>query len=133
LTLRLLLDVAKRKKFTLYVMFVDFSQAYDRVPGTTLFSVMRRLGCGAVVLAAVGVRAFFLSFINDLIKLLRESCECEGFLSWLHALVLMDDTVHLSTSRNGMAPELSFFNQFCNTHGVIILEKRRRFCFPGWC
>ncbi|XP_069984678.1 uncharacterized protein [Penaeus vannamei] len=52
-TTRLLLDVAKRKKFTLYVMFVEFSQAYDRAPRTTLFSTLRRLGCGAVMLAAL--------------------------------------------------------------------------------
>lgn len=97
-------------------MFVDFSQAYDRVPRTTLFSMLRRLGFGAVMLAAlvamyhvtrsiigtaivtatVGVRQgsptsciLFVLFINDVIKLLRENCEWDGFLSWFHALVLM--------------------------------------------
>ena len=39
-TLRSLCDVAKRKRFKLFVTFVDFSQAYDRVQQDVLFSVL---------------------------------------------------------------------------------------------
>ena len=52
-TLRLLIDLAKKKKLRLFVTFVDFSQAYDRVPRNTLFYMLKRLGCGAVMLAAL--------------------------------------------------------------------------------
>ena len=52
-TLRLLCDVAKRKKSTLFVTFVDFSQAYDKVPRDVLFSVLQRLGCGVTMLLAL--------------------------------------------------------------------------------
>ncbi len=74
-------------------MFIDFSQAYDRVPRNTLFEVLKRMGCGAVMLGAlvamyrathtaalitatIPVRQgsptsciLFVLFINDLIKL----------------------------------------------------------------
>ena len=32
LTLRLLMDIARNKRHKLYVVYVDFSKAYDRVP-----------------------------------------------------------------------------------------------------
>lgn len=107
----------------------------------------RRLGCGtlwlaalitihhvtrsvigtAIVTATVGVQqgsptSCILSFlfIDDLIKLLRESCKWEGFLSWLHALVLMNDIVLLTRSRERMAYKMSLLSRFCNTHVMII-------------
>ena len=43
--LRTLCDYAKYKKIKLYVMFIDFSKAYDRVPREKL-SVLKSLGCG---------------------------------------------------------------------------------------
>ena len=53
MTLRLLIDLARKKKEKLFVVFVDFSQAYDLVPRRKLFEVLKRLGCGAVMLAAL--------------------------------------------------------------------------------
>lgn len=44
-TLRLLTDVARKKKRKLYISFDGFSQAYNCVPWrVNLFSVSRRLG-----------------------------------------------------------------------------------------
>uniref|UniRef100_A0A0P4VXZ4 Reverse transcriptase domain-containing protein n=1 Tax=Scylla olivacea TaxID=85551 RepID=A0A0P4VXZ4_SCYOL len=51
--LRLLCDMARRRKLTLFVTFIDFSQAYDRVPRHKLFYVLRRLGCGSAMLCAL--------------------------------------------------------------------------------
>lgn len=154
ITLRLLIDLAKRKKFTLFVTFVDFTQAYDRVPRATLFRVLQRLGCGAVMLAAlvamyhatqsvlgtaiitatVGVRQgsptsciLFVLFIDDLIRLLKEKCGRDGFLSWLHVLVLMDDTVLLSTSRAGMSKKISILLEFCNDYGMKVNMSKTKF------
>lgn len=53
LTLRLLTDYARKKKQRLYVTFVDFSQAYDKVSRNILLKVLGRLGCGAVMLGAI--------------------------------------------------------------------------------
>ena len=106
--------------------FVDFSKAYDLVPRHMLFLVLKRLGCGAAMLSvlvamysvtqsvigtaiittAIGVRQgsptsclLFILYVNDLIKLIRETCEPDGFLSGLHLSMLMDDTVLLTTSQ----------------------------------
>ena len=132
-------------KSTKYVTFVDFTHAYDLVPRDILFGVLKRLGCGAVMLAAIiamysetqsvlgtvviattmGVRQrsptssiLFIIFVNDLIKLIRETCEPDGFLSWLHLLVMMDDTVQLSTTRPAMIRKLTLFADFCNHYGM---------------
>ena len=51
--LRLLIDVARRRKRTLFVTFVDFSKAYDLVSRDKLFIISKRLGCGMVMLAAL--------------------------------------------------------------------------------
>ena len=47
ITLRLLIDYAKHKKKTLYLVFVDFSKAYDRVPRTRLIQKLVQHGCGS--------------------------------------------------------------------------------------
>ena len=110
-TLRLPCDIARRKKFKLFITFVDFSQAYDRVPHDVMFRVLKRLGCGvtmllalvalykithfvirsAVISTTVGVRQgsptsclLFIIFVNDLIRLIKQNCGVDGFLAWLH-------------------------------------------------
>ena len=153
-TLRLLCDVARRKKFKLFITFVDFSQAYDRVPRDVMFRVLKRLGCGvtmlsalvalykithsvigsAVISAAVGVRQgsptsclLFIIFVNDLISLIRQNCDADGFLAWLHLLILMDDTVLLATKRENMIHKIKLLNQFCASHGMKINESKTNF------
>ena len=61
--------------------------------------------------AAIGVRQgsptsclLFTIFVNDLITMIKGGCGIDGFHRWLHIIVLMDDTVHLSTTRQGMEP-----------------------------
>ena len=153
-TLRLLTDFAKRKKNTLFVTFVDFSQAYDLVPRRLLFEILKRLGCGAVMLAAliamyritdsvlgtavitatIGVRQgsptsclLFILYVNDLIKLIKENCRSEGFLHWLHVLVLMDDTVLLATTRVNMLTKLKLLKEFCENYGMKINQSKTKF------
>ena len=53
LALRLLMDYAKSKKKKLFVCFIDFSKAYDRIPRHTLFRVLYEAGCGRVMLRAI--------------------------------------------------------------------------------
>lgn len=93
----------------------------------TIHHVTRNVIGTAIVTATVGVQqgsptSCILSlFINDLIKLLRESCKWEGFLSWPHTLVvLMNDIVLLTRSRERMAYKMSLLSRFCNTHVMII-------------
>lgn len=119
-TLRFITDTAKRKKFKLFVTFGDFSKAYNLILRHKFFDVLKRLGCGAIMLAAiaamyhitenvigsdiisasVGVRQglstscfLFIVFVDMLRRRMKDSCPREIFLEWLHILMLVDDTV----------------------------------------
>ena len=52
-TLRMLFDYALSKKIKLYVLFIDYSKAYDRVSRGKLIEVLRSRGCGRVMLKAI--------------------------------------------------------------------------------
>ena len=153
-TLRLLTDFARRKKIKLYVTFVDFSKAYDLVPRNQLFIILKRLGCGMVMLATLvamysmteaviggsimtatlGVKQgaptsgfLFIIYMDMLIRAIKERCMPDGFLEWLHTLILMDDTVLLSTSREGMLHKVMIMQSFCHEYGMVVNESKTRF------
>ena len=52
-TLRMLCNLAVNKKKKLYVLFIDYSKAYDRVPRHKLIEVLKSQGCGKVMLNAI--------------------------------------------------------------------------------
>lgn len=120
---------------------MDFSQAYD------LFKVLQRLGCGAVMLAALvamysvtnniigtamatgtvgvcqGSPSFcllFILFVNDQVKLIKENCNPDRLLSWFHILILMDDTVLLATNKENLIHKMSLLKQYCNYYSMKI-------------
>ncbi|ELU00462.1 hypothetical protein CAPTEDRAFT_216177 [Capitella teleta] len=53
ITLRLLTYYAKRKKKKLFLLFVDFQKAYDKVPRRKLFEGLRERGWGGVMLHSI--------------------------------------------------------------------------------
>ena len=53
MTLRLLVDFAVFKKCKLFLCFVDFSKAYDKVPRQKLIQRLLQMGCGYRCLAAI--------------------------------------------------------------------------------
>ena len=69
----------------------------------------------------------FIISINDFIKLVKESCDVDGYLRWLHLLVLMDDTVLLSTTRRGIQEKLELLNQYCHTHQTKVNNSKTKF------
>ena len=65
--------------------------------------------------------------MNDLIKLIKENCRSEGFLQWLHLLVLMDDTVLLATTTVNMLSKLKLLKEFCENYGIKINKPKTNF------
>ena len=153
-TLRLITDAARRKKIKLFVAFIDFSKAYDLVPRRKLFEVLKQAGCGKVMLAALiamyrvteniigsavvtatqGIKQglssscfLFTIFVNELIKRIKNMCQPEPFLQWLHILMLMDDTVLLSTTRTGIIHKLKVLHGFCETYGMKVNVSKTKF------
>ena len=52
LGLCLTIGYAKKEKVKGFVLFIDFSKAYDKVPRRTLFETLKNLGCGKRFLSA---------------------------------------------------------------------------------
>lgn len=154
LTLRLLMDYAISRKKKLFIVFVDFSKAYDRVPRNGLISRLKELGCGICMLCAIAVMYensqlilgsaiisvtmgvkqgspsscfLFTLYVNPLIRMLKERCAPDGFLGVLHCLLLMDDTVIFSTSRAGIEEKIRILQDFCTESGMIINETKTKF------
>ena len=148
------MDYALHKKVKLYVAFIDFSKAYDRVPRNRLIGQLKSLGCGGVMLralskvyantqqvlgsatitASIGVRqgsptscSLFTLYVNELILSLKEQCGHDGFLGQVHCLMLMDDTVIMSTSREKCIEKLGVLMQYCSDSGMVINSKKTKF------
>ena len=154
MSLRLLCDYAVYKKTKLYVLFIDFSKAYDKVPRNKLTKALNKLGCGkvmlkairamyectknvlcsAIVTASVGVRQgapssclLFLIYIDQMVKMLNDEVGTDGFLGTLHALLLMDDTVLVATSREKCLKKMDVVMRYCEEYGMVINEKKTKF------
>lgn len=50
--------------------------------------------------------------------MLKEGAGVDGFISWLHVLVLIDDTVLIAITRENMIKKLKILKQYCNEYGV---------------
>ena len=62
-----------------------------------------------------------------MINMIKQNCSVDGFLEWLHVLVLMDDTILLATIRYNMIRKIETLNQFCNSHGMRVNVKKTKF------
>ena len=149
-TLRLLINYVIHRKVKLYTLFIDYSKAYDRVSRRKLIEVLRSRGCGKVMLkaiqamysctknilksaiihASIGVRQgapssclLFVIYIDEMIKMIKNAVEEDGFLGGLHALLLMDDTVIIATSREMCEAKLRVVLQYCQEFGMSVNVK----------
>lgn len=88
----------------------------------------------SLVIISIGVRQgsptsclLFIIFVNDLIRMIKEGCGYDGFLRWLHVLVLMDDTVLLSTIRRGILSKISLLHRYCTEYGMVVNQSKTKF------
>ena len=152
LALRLLVDYAKSQRCKLYMIFVDFSKAYDNVPRKTLFTILRSLGCGKRFLSAlmaiykntinilnseyiratIGVKQggpmsclLFIIYLNVMVLMMKVLVD-DSFLVDLHLMVLMDDTVLLGTTRNKIIKKFEILMEFCENYGMRVNELKTK-------
>ena len=69
----------------------------------------------------------FILFVDEFIRLIKSRCLSDGFLEWLHLLMLMDDTVVLAASRQRLCEKLNVLSEWCNESGMIINEDKTEF------
>ncbi len=135
------------RKQKLFLVLIDFSKAYDLVPRDKLLKILKNLGCGftmivaiatvywstksilgaALITATIGVRQgfptsciLFVIYLNEFVKSIRSQCDDDGYLKWLHCLLLMDDTILLATTRDNCVNKFSIMIDYCDSHGMVI-------------
>jgi hypothetical protein len=131
--IRILIDSAKARKKSLFITFVDYEKAFDRVSRQKLINLLAEKGCGQRFLLAIakslektvnvigketlntveGVKqggatscalfTFYLDFITANVN----SYGNDDYLGDLHSLLLMDDTAIIATSRESMQSKLN--------------------------
>ena len=146
--LRLLFDYAKKEKKKLFVIFVDFSKAYDKVPRKVLFEILKKLGCGKRFLkalmaiykhtlnvlnseyikATMGVKQggpmsciLFIIYLNVMVIMMK-TLGNDSFLRDLHMMVLMDDTVLVASSKEQIIKKFEVLMKFCEQYGMEVNE-----------
>ena len=151
--LRMVIDLFMKSKTPLFIAFIDFSKAYDRVPRSYMLKLLKKLGCGKVMLAALtsmytitqfllgttlitavlGVKQgspsscfLFILFVDELVRFMKLSPP-DGLLGWLHLLVLMDDTVIIATSHEKLCQKLEILAKWCNQSGMVINEEKTKY------
>ena len=150
--MRLLIDIARKQKYPLYILFVDFEKAYDRVDRKKLIKLLRNMGCGATMTSAIkntidtttsfigslqieaeaGVRQgspsscfLFTTYVNPMVRMIKDYGE-DGWLERLHLLLLMDDTVLLSTTRDGIVWKFQKVLDYCAQFNMKVNEKKTK-------
>ena len=107
---------------------------YDAFAIGAMYNVTKSILGTAVITAAIGVRQgsptscfLFNLFVDTLIVMLKQGCDKDGFLSWWHVLMLMDDTVIFATRRRKFEEKLNIFWEYCDTHGMLVNIDKTKF------
>ena len=151
--IRLLIDIARKCKFPLYIGYVDYMKAYDKVRRNVLLDMLYRAGCGTIFLMAIaaslvncsgliggqifetsaGVRQgastscpLFTFFIDATITAVC-ALGPDGWLENLHILLLMDDTVIFATSRSSLIAKLRVLKRKADELGMEIHPTKSKF------
>ena len=154
LTVRLLIDIARKTKRSLYLAFIDLQKAYDKVNRNILLQTLDLKGCGSKFLIAIreslrnsmgiigqsmfeatsGVRQggcsscpLFTFFIDCTIDAVNSVVGPDGWLDQTHALLFMDDTVIFATSREMMELKLTRLKQSIDNTGMIIHPSKSQY------
>ena len=146
LVIRLLIDIARKTKKKLYICFIDFEKAYDKVNRHELMKRLDSRGCGTKFLnalrssyqntsgrigtcnftATAGVRQgacsscpLFTFLVDSVIEAIQQVGE-DDWLGDLHTQMLMDDTAIIATTRDMMKKKLDLLKESTDIIGMKI-------------
>ena len=78
------------------VIAAMYSATDSLVTGTAVFTANLGVRYGSPI-----SRLMFIHYVNDFIQLIKQNYENDGFLKSFHTLIILDDTVLLSTLPQG--------------------------------
>ena len=88
----------------------------------------------ATINTSVGVKQgaatsclLFIIYVDRMIKMINESSDNDDYLGRLHALLLMDDTILLATTRERLEKKFKIVLEFCKEYGMKINLKKTKF------
>ena len=152
LTIRLLIDIARHKKKTLFIAYIDYQKAYDNVQRYKLMQYLDQRGCGTQFLMALqkslkstgiigesrfrtsqGVKQggstsckLFTAYIDPTVDAVN-TCGNDDWLGNLHILLLMDDTVVFASSRATLCQKLDLLKRAADNIGMKIHPTKSQF------
>ena len=153
LILRLIIEIARRTNKRLYIVFVDYQKAYDKVKRSKLYQMLIDKGCGSTFLNALiksvascsgivgnkkfstsaGVRQgassscpLFTFFIDATVAAIS-AVGPDGWLEDLHCLLQMDDTCIFATSRDMMMRKLRCLKNCTDDLGMLWHPTKSKF------
>ena len=95
-----------------------------------IYSCTKSILKSATITSSIGIRQgaptsclLFVIYIDKMVRMIKEKVGIDGFLGNMHTLLLMDDTVIVSTSRHKMVEKLKVLIEYCNSYGMVINEK----------
>ena len=125
LTIRLLIDHAKKARIKLYILFIDFEKAYDKVPRVKLIEESANIYTNKGVKQESATSCILFVLYVD--RMIKEYFEMDGYLGALHILMLMDDTVLLSTSKQGLISKFKICQKYCKAYGIPVNLLKTKF------
>ena len=100
----------------------------------TLYKKLELIYKDIVINTSIGLKQggpasclFFIFYINKFIRNLKNIIPEDDFLSDLHALLLMDDTVILATSRKALIDKLNVLKSFCEESNMKMNSEKTKF------
>ena len=159
LTLRLYIDIARKQKRTLYILFIDYKKAYDMLDRSKLLLMLCTQGCGNVFLNALGRSmmetqnvigdqsfksttgikqgssiscSLFTFYLDHTVREVRKYGP-DGFLRESHILLLMDDTALLATSRDAMYKKLRLLHASASNINMLVHPTKSQYMVVNAC
>ena len=96
MTVRLLIEYARKTRKKLFILFIDFEKAYDKVDRAKLFELLKSAGCGKVMLEILKAIYRNTRFLFKMVAILSNMGVKQGSsASSLLFTIYVDKMIHM--------------------------------------